>query len=310
MSKFSRFYSFPLCLLISSGITYGGMSASVAEVVLQQEQQVRSSQSSHQNTVNNTNNIPNNNANNVGAYTQFGTKDNLNSLIDLKQRAFEQDVLAQQQAHLVIEEQRRINRRPQYPNAGSTGILVDEMDFNRWLNASVERRNSVARYREYLAAQLGSYNVPPMQQLLTTARSWAQCGYEPYQLPPEYLWPNMINTLRLYAVLRQQGILPPTTQIRSVYRSPDLNDCAGGAASSKHMTNGAIDIWVPEYEGNEWQINQMQNNLCDFWGYQGQYYEFGLGLYSTGSIHIDTQGYRKWGSSHSSASSPCRFDYQ
>ncbi|MFO1364953.1 MAG: hypothetical protein U1E91_00660 [Moraxella sp.] len=39
----------------------------------------------------------------------------------------------------------------------------------------------------------------------------------------------------------------------------------------------------------------------------GQAYSFGLGLYPTGSVHLDTQGFRKWGASHSSSSSPCRF---
>lgn len=288
MSKFSRFYVFFAFLLFLGSNSYAAIFSNGVQSTPPQ-QQIQSNQGSNQNSVN------------VAGYVQpqFATRDNLNSLINQQQQKFEQ------QAQLQIEEHTRITRRGAGVN--STGILIDEMDFNRWLNTSVERRNAVARYQNYLATQLGSYNVPPMQQLLTTARSWADCGYEPYQLPPEYLWPNMINTLRLYAVLKQQGILPPTTQIRSVYRSPDLNDCAGGASNSKHMSNGAIDIWVPEYDGNEWQINLMQNNLCDFWHYQGQDYDFGLGLYSTGSIHLDTQGYRKWGSSHSSASSPCRF---
>ena len=296
MSQFYRFYVFLVFVLISGGITYGIMSPSVAEITIQHQQIVGSGQIEQSGGSVNRLTRP---------YSQYGTQDNLNGLIDLKQREFDREVLAQQPAHLVIEERSRIIRYPAN-NPESIGIIVNEMDFNQWLNASVERRNAVARYREYLASQLGGYNVPPMQQLLTTARSWAECGYEPYQLPPEYLWPNMINTLRLYAVLKQQGILPPTTEIRSVYRSPDLNECAGGAASSKHMSNGAMDIWVPEFQYNDWQINLLQNDLCDFWRYQGERYDFGLGLYSTGSIHIDTQGYRKWGSSHSSTSSPCR----
>ena len=291
MLKFSRVYVSTMFLLLTSGVSYALMSDSMAEVMVQNTQQIRGSQ--------NSTNATNTEANQPVAYRQYATKDNLNGLINQKQREFER------QTNFSIEENTRVTRRQSI--ASSAGIMIDEMDFNRWLNASVERRNAVARYQNYLASQLGSYNVPPMEQLLTTARSWADCGYEPYQLPPEYLWSNMIKTLRLYAVLKQQGILPPTTQIRSVYRSPDLNECAGGANSSKHMSNGAIDIWVPEYDGNEWQISMMQNNLCEFWSYQGEAYEFGLGLYSTGSIHIDTQGYRKWGSSHSSSSSPCRF---
>ena len=114
-------------------------------------------------------------------------------------------------------------------------------------------------------------------------------------------------TLQLYSQLKNQGILPPNTEIRSVYRSPGLNDCAGGANASKHMTAGAMDIWVPEYEGNQWQLSSMQDRLCEFWQYQGQSNNFGLGLYSTGAIHLDTDGYRKWGFNHASSSSACRY---
>ncbi|MFZ2553944.1 MAG: peptidase M15A, partial [Psychrobacter urativorans] len=36
-------------------------------------------------------------------------------------------------------------------------------------------------------------------------------------------------------------------------------------------------------------------------------YNFGLGLYSTGAIHLDTEGYRKWGFQHASSASACRY---
>ena len=121
------------------------------------------------------------------------------------------------------------------------------------------------------------------------------------------MWPNIVPTLHLYSELKNQGILPPSSEIRSVYRNPGLNDCAGGADSSKHMNASAIDIWVPEYEDNLWRLNTMQDGLCQFWQYQGQSYNFGLGLYATGAIHLDTDGYRKWGFNHASSSSSCRY---
>ncbi len=38
------------------------------------------------------------------------------------------------------------------------------------------------------------------------------------------------------------------------------------------------------------------SSLCQFWAQHGQSFKYwGLGLYSTGQIHIDTQGYRTWG---------------
>ena len=234
--------------------------------------------------------------------------DSMQGLIQQKQREFEFD------ASLSIEESKGVitNRgTPRYNTTYSTGNNsyndFTSMDFNTWLNSNSYRAEQVANFQRYLNSRVGARNVPPLSQLLTTARSWDKCGYEPYQLPPQELWSNIVPTLQLYGQLKNQGILPASTEIRSVYRSPGLNDCAGGASSSKHMTAGAIDIWVPQYEGNSWQLSSMQDRLCEFWQYQGQSYNFGLGLYSTGAIHLDTDGYRKWGFNHASSGSPCRY---
>ena len=234
--------------------------------------------------------------------------DSMQGLIQQKQREFEFD------ASLSIEESKGVitNRgTPRYNTTYSTGNNsyndFTSMDFNTWLNSNSYRAEQVANFQRYLNSRVGARNVPPLSQLLTTARSWDKCGYEPYQLPPQELWSNIVPTLQLYGQLKNQGILPASTEIRSVYRSPGLNDCAGGASSSKHMTAGAIDIWVPQYEGNSWQLSSMQDRLCEFWQYQGQSHNFGLGLYSTGAIHLDTDGYRKWGFNHASSGSPCRY---
>ncbi len=237
--------------------------------------------------------------------------DSMQGLIQQKESEFNFD------AKLSIEESKRVNvgqRTPSYNTTYSTASNsyntyndFTSLDFNTWLNSNSYRAQQVANYKRYLSAQVGAQNVPPLSQLLTTARSWDKCGYEPYQLPPQELWSNIVPTLRLYSQLKSQGILPASTEIRSVYRSPGLNNCAGGASSSKHMTAGAIDIWVPEYENNSWRLSSMQDDLCQFWQYQGQSHNFGLGLYSTGAIHLDTDGYRKWGFNHASSSSPCRY---
>lgn len=190
------------------------------------------------------------------------------------------------------------------PKERAVGTLAD---FSEWLRQTPWQQAQVAQYEQFLFNHLGKYNTPPLHQLLTTARSWQECGYDPYQVPPTELWHNMLPTLKLYAKLRQLGILPPNTEIRSVYRNPDLNRCAGGATGSKHLTNGAIDIWVPTYHKDSWQMKDLQNRLCQFWIGEGQSHAFGLGIYATGAIHLDTQGYRKWGGEHTEYGSPCRY---
>lgn len=228
--------------------------------------------------------------------------DRLGNLIRQADESYQTDQLS-------IEQRTRIRPANQAGsgNYNNQGMIVNNLDFNQWLNVSPFRANEVAQYQRYLAGYVGMNAMPPMDQLLTTARSWERCGYEPFQLPPRELWSNMVMTLKLYHELKSQNILPPTTEIRSVYRSPDLNACAGGARTSKHMTNGAIDVWVPEYDGQPWYINPMQDKLCRYWDTQGESVNFGLGLYATGSIHIDTQGYRVWGAQHSAQGSYCRY---
>ena len=187
----------------------------------------------------------------------------------------------------------------------SNVVYTNDADFKDWLASHSYKQSEVLAYQNYLQSQLGS--IPPMDQLILSARDARRCGFEPYEVPPASLWQNIVPTLQMLQQLQKQGYLPYSTVIRSVYRNPVLNDCAGGAGESKHMTNGAIDIWVPENEANKWAIESTFDGLCQFWQSNGQAYSFGLGLYPTGSVHLDTQGFRKWGASHSSSSSPCRF---
>ena len=213
---------------------------------------------------------------------------------------------------LIIQHQNKHSNQPidyralqQNPRFNSAVVYTNNADFKDWLATHSYQKAEVLAYQNYLQSQLGT--IPPMDQLLASARDARRCGFEPYEVPPASLWQNMVPTLQLLQHMQKQGYLPYSTIIRSVYRNPALNDCAGGAGESKHMTNGAIDIWVPENEGNKWAVDSTIDGLCQFWQSSGQSYNFGLGLYPTGSVHLDTQGFRKWGASHSSSSSPCRF---
>lgn len=174
--------------------------------------------------------------------------------------------------------------------------------FDHWLASHPEQRQLAFQYRSYL---LQYVLVPPMQELLTTARDWQACNAAAYEVPPPALWHNIVPTLQLYAILQHRNLLPEDTVIRSVYRNPALNDCAGGAKGSKHLNNAAIDIWS-ELFFDPVNLSASQNALCQFWYDYGEYYNMGLGLYATGAIHLDTQGYRKWGGQYSDEGSPCR----
>lgn len=187
------------------------------------------------------------------------------------------------------------------------GDVGSVQHFTHWIAHHPDQKAQIERYEKFLAYHLGVNQIPPMSQLLTTARSWQECGFEPYEVPPEELWEQMLPTLKLYNELRWRHILPDNTQIRSVYRSPELNRCAGGAGGSKHLTNSAMDIWVPTFDVGGTQLSDLQDQLCWFWLSEGQEYHFGLGIYATGAIHLDTQGHRKWGGQFSHEQSICRY---
>lgn len=185
-------------------------------------------------------------------------------------------------------------------NSATVKLELSE-NYDLWLQGGFNRQQQVQKYQQYLQQRVGF--VPPMQQLLKSARSWADCGFEPYEIPPEYLWENIIPTLFLFKKLKELHIVPPHVIIRSVYRNAALNDCAEGSPGSKHIINAAMDLWI---EGqDDFAKQETERKFCNFWRDYGEQYQLGLGLYPTGSIHIDTQGWRKWGKSHGASSSPC-----
>lgn len=175
--------------------------------------------------------------------------------------------------------------------------------FRQWLAAQAGRQQAMLEYQQFLNHNLNA-TMPAMAQISTTARSWQACGDEPYAIPPRQLWDYLLPTLTVYNKLIQQGILPKDSRIRSVYRHGTLNSCAGGAAGSKHLLNAAIDIEVPSSMSTQAMV-RLQDGLCQYWRDYGEQWQLGLGLYATGAIHLDTQGYRKWGMQFAQADSVC-----
>lgn len=179
--------------------------------------------------------------------------------------------------------------------------------YNSWVSASDNLRQ-VREYEIFLEKN-GVGNIIPSFELMRTARDWQKCGRSQYMVPNRELWGNQIPTLRVFKYLVAANILPDF-EVTSVYRDLPLNQCAGGASSSRHLYNSAIDFRIgPEYPKPEdyAYIENTKFRLCQFWSQHGQSLNMGLGLYASGQIHIDTQGYRTWGPDHSRNSSMCNY---
>ncbi|MCC7250129.1 MAG: DUF882 domain-containing protein [Lysobacter sp.] len=169
-----------------------------------------------------------------------------------------------------------------------------ETRYTRWLDAG--HRAEAERYAAFLRGEGLESVVPPMP-LSRSARDWKRCERDEFAVPPESLQSNMLPTLRLVARLRDEGILDPA-RARSVYRDPALNECAGGSPGSKHVQNQAIDFDLPDRPDNV-------TRLCAFWREHGEALRMGLGFYSPTTIHVDTGGYRTWGTDYTRRTSLC-----
>ncbi len=64
-----------------------------------------------------------------------------------------------------------------------------------------------------------------------------------YMIPNRELWNNQIATLRVFKYLVAAKVLTDF-EVTSVYRDLPLNQCAGGANSSRHLFNSAIDFRI------------------------------------------------------------------
>lgn len=176
-----------------------------------------------------------------------------------------------------------------------------------WLSIG-DNRSRVQEYERFLERN-NVANVVPNFELLKTARDWQKCGRSQYAVPNRELWNNAIPTLRIFKALVAQKVLTDF-EVTSVYRDLPLNQCAGGANSSRHLFNSAIDFRIgPEFPQSQDYafIENTKFKLCQFWAQHGQSLDMGIGIYASGQIHIDTQGYRTWGPDHSRNSSMCNY---
>lgn len=164
----------------------------------------------------------------------------------------------------------------------------DEPGYRRWITNAPWRAGQVRMFHDYLTASGVSF-VAPTWQLLRTASDWRRCGAEPFEIPPQDEWANIVNTLRYVRdyVVPAVGPVEPV----SVFRNATLNRCAGGAPESVHRSMSAIDFVPLQPIGRE----AMMRRLCSEHQRQGPRFNAGLGFYAKMRFHVDSWKYRTWG---------------
>ncbi|AOA58596.1 peptidase M15 [Acinetobacter larvae] len=182
---------------------------------------------------------------------------------------------------------------------------ITPASYQQWLGQA-DNLKKVREYERFLEQNNVGHIVPSFE-LFRTARDWQRCGRSEYMVPSRELWQNQVETLKVFKYMVATKTLTDY-EVTSVYRDLPLNQCAGGASSSRHLFNSAIDFRIgPQYPQPEDYafIENTKYKLCQFWSQYGQRFNMGLGLYASGQIHIDTQGYRTWGPDLTRNSSMC-----
>lgn len=192
------------------------------------------------------------------------------------------------------------------PSKTVVRIKQQPEDYILWI-ATADHAQSVQAYKQFLK-QKGLANLVPDYELLRSARDWQKCGVEPYAVPPREIWSNIVPTLSILKALVDDGVINDF-EVTSAYRALSLNRCAGGADASRHVFNAALDFRIgPEQPSDldQFNIQQTKTKLCQFWETKGQALNMGLGVYASGQIHIDSQGFRSWGPDHHYRTSICQ----
>ncbi len=172
--------------------------------------------------------------------------------------------------------------------------LTDAERYNAW---SKKHGDEILAYQSFLDEKAVG-DIVPMPQLLKSARDWKKCKAEAFTMPPRELWPNIIPTLQVVRKFKSESVLVNPVAA-SVYRDPALNACAGGSPKSKHRQLNAIDFDIDA-------TPESLETLCNAWRTHGAELKLGLGFYTPTKIHLDTLGYRSWGTDFTQQTSLCK----
>ena len=174
-----------------------------------------------------------------------------------------------------------------------------EAEFRLAYESSPGFRGGVLSFEAWQQAA-GVAGVLPTWQVIRTASMWRECGGAPFEVPPASFWPDMVKTLRFI----RDEVRPAVGPVEAVsgYRNPALNACARGSRRSAHLDFFALDL-VPLQPLSR---RQLFERLCPMHSANGAAADVGLGFYSFTRFHIDTRGFRRWGSAGPNGNeSPC-----
>lgn len=174
----------------------------------------------------------------------------------------------------------------------------DEPGYRRWIAADPARPIQVKAFNDYLVAN-GVGGVAPTWQLIRTASDWWKCSAQPFEVPPTAHWPNIVHALRFVGAYIEPAI--GQVEVVSAYRNPALNQCAGGAASSSHLTGGGIDMVPVVPVARE----RLMEDLCRVQLAKGWWNGIGLGFYKGLRFHIDARKTREWGTAGAAGGYGC-----
>jgi len=183
-------------------------------------------------------------------------------------------------------------------HAQSVADGQSKADYLAWLAQSPENREEVRSFREFLAENRVE-DVVPVWQLVRTSSSWRECNAGRFEVAPAAQWSNIVQTLAFV----KNEVQPAIGEVEALsgFRNDHLNTCSNGKPGSAHRMFFAMDL-VPV---GDIPRNEMVASLCRAHAQRGAGYRAGLGFYSGSRFHVDSSGFRKWGSDGRGASSPC-----
>lgn len=171
-------------------------------------------------------------------------------------------------------------------------------DYLAWLAREPAARAQVLSFKTFLAMKQVE-DVVPTWQLVRTASMWRTCSGPRFEVAPIDAWQHIAGTLG-YVKNHVEPVIGKVEAL-SGYRNEHLNECSGGAKQSAHRHFFALDLTPVKGVARP----AMMRSLCAIHDFRGEDYDIGLGFYSGMRFHVDSKGFRRWGSDGRGATSPC-----